>query len=496
MNSLMKIVTEWVRKHLKAEKVNSFSIVIILSYYYIGLLSYITAPIKPIYHLFTSGSTVAIVLRALTTALICIYCLLVVIVNQEKVKWKWLIIFIYILLFTLLSTSISPQTYNYMYISSTNYGTIYWVQASAGTRRLFTMYLSSISDFALAFCFLFILPVAIKNKKQLLLLTLPIVLIGIGECMYSVVRERSEYIKLFNMIDPQYKGYNINICASFGDKEVWGAFATVAFCSSIVSIFLVGKGNNKYLFLKILLILASSVLYIFSLLSLCKTAIGAQTICLFIVSIYLCFMFRKKNKISFFIYLSLITLFYTSVLLFFTIPALRFNSLLVKVYNVINTYVISPIFNGVSSGRTEIWTRLINNLRTYNLFFGLSKGGVSTYSQVITVEGQSMVHNGLVYFLASYGIVGFSVYIVLISIVFLRIIKLFRLDFDLSFVLLGLFFAALVFSLSEGEVLIVSGSNPIFVFNILLCVLPQGLIIKNIKRDTSEGKRLDRLCTQ
>ena len=485
MTALVNKSCNWIRTHFPKDRVNKLSVIVIMVYYYLGLLSYITVPIKPIYRLFTSGSSVALIIRAVMTAIMCLYCLLVIIVNREhKIQWKWMIVFIYILLFTLLSAALSPQTYNYIYVSQGNYNVVYWVQASTGFNRLFTMYLSSISDFALAFCFLFILPIVFNNKKQLLILLLPIVFIGLFECCYSIIKEREEYIKLINMVDPQYGGYNIGIGATFGNKEDWGAFATVAFVSTIGSIFCLDSKKKVNVLFKILLSLASFVIFVFSCMSLCKTAIGAQVFCLIILLVYLFFVFYKKNKKLFICYCCLVTFLLLLIVVFLSVQPLQSIGFLGKIYKIINAYIISPIFGGAASGRTEIWMRFVNKLRTYNMFFGLSKGGVSTYSQVVTIEGQSAIHNGFAYFFGSYGIFGFSIYVILLGLILYRIVKL-RKTCNTSVVFLSLcaFVSAMVFSLAESEVLLISGSNPIYIFNILVCVLPQGLLLKNTKED-------------
>lgn len=476
MTAVIDRSCNWIRNHFPKDKVNKFSIVVIMLYYYIGLLSYITVPIKPVYKLFTSGSSIAVIVRALMTIMIVLYCFIVIIVNKKKIQWRWAVLFTYILLFTLLSMAISPQTYNYMYISQRNYLVVYLIKSSAGFNRLFTMFLSSISDFALAFCFLFILPIVLNNKKQILLLTLPIVIIGLLECVYSLITEREDYYKLINMIDPQYGGYNINIGASFGNKEDWGAFATVSFCSTIASYFCINSRKTKWFLVKLFLLFSAFFIYIFTIASLCKTAIGAQTLCIIVVSFYLLVASFRRGYLRFIISLFVFIIFYMSILLFLTVPLFHSVGFFDKIYKVISSYIISPIMGGAASSRTEIWTRFINNLRTYNLFFGLSKGGVATYSQAITVEGQSAVHNGFAYFFGSYGLLGIAVYLVLLFIVLYRIILLFKYDKGLTIMLFGLFVSAFVFSLSEAEVLIVSGSNPIFIFNILLCSFSKGIL--------------------
>ena len=479
--SLLNRLYCWIKAFFPKDKVNKFSIVIILLYYYIGLLSYITVPIRPIYHLFTSNSSLAVVLRGVMTAFVVLYSLVVVFINSNKIQWKWAVVFIYVLLLTLISSSISPQIYNYVYVSNSNYGVVYWVQASAGINRLFTMYLSSISDFALAFCFLFILPIVVNDRKQMLILLIPIVFIGLMECGYSIFKEKEEYVKLINFIDPQYSGYNINIGASFGNKQDWGAFATVSFVSAITSTFFLEGKNWKGLLFKIFLIISSLIIFGFTIASLCKTAIFSELLIYFTIIVYFGYYFIKRRMVvRALVFNTIVVVIIAAIALFYTVPSLHSSGILEKVYNVTYNYIIARIKGGIVEGRTAIWVRLIENFRTYNVFFGLSKGGVSTFSQLVTVEGQSSIHNGFAFFLASYGLFGFCVYLLLFALVIFRIIRLWKIRFEYVFIMAGTLGAALIFSMAEAEVLIVSGSNPIFVFNVLLCIFPQGLIMKNL----------------
>ena len=480
---LLNNIVIWIRDHFPINKVNKFSTIIIIIYYYIGLLSYISVPIQPIYHFFTSSSSVGVFLRAVMTAMIILYSLLVVIVNKEKVQWKWAVIFVYLLLLTLISTLISPQTYNYVYVSNSNYGVVYWVQVSTGFNRLFTMYLSSISDFALAFCFLFILPIVINDKKQILAILLPIVAIGLMECGYSIIIEKEEYIKLYNYTDPQFGGYNIDIGASFGNKQDWGAFSAVAFTSALVSFVFIEANSWKKVVLKIALFSSSLVIFAFTIASLCKTAIFSEVLLyVFCVLCLLHSLIHKKHYVLFIISVTFLMFLLTGIILFYFLPSLHESGLMEKIYNVTYNFIIGKVKGGAAEGRTVIWVRLIENFRTYNIFFGLSKGGASTYSQVVTVEGQSSIHNGIAYFFASYGLLGFSIYLILFVIVGYRVISLWKINPSYMFILLGALGVALVFSLAEAEVLIVSGSNPIFIFNVLLCILPQGLLLKYYKK--------------
>lgn len=485
MISIVNRLLDFIRKTIPKDKVNRISILVILLYYYIGLMSYISFPFKPIYNFFVYSSGAAVVIRALMTILVVSYSLLVVIVNKEKIQWKWAIVFVYVLLFTLISAVLSPQTYYYIY-SESLYGVVRWVKASAGFNMFLSMFLSSISDFALAFCFMFILPLVLNSKKQLLFLTIPIVILCLVECVYSLVTESDEYAKLINFVDPQYGGYNINISASFGNKQDWGAFATVAFFSSAVSFFVISSNCFKNLILKLLLILSSIVILLFTIASLCKTAIFSEIIIyLFSFLCLLLFLAKKRRYVPFFIIVSIFIIASILLVLFYVLPSFHDEGIFKKIYDFTYNYIIAKIKGGASQERTSIWLRLINAFRTYNLFFGLSKGGVSVYSQVITVEGQSALHNGLAFFFASYGIFGLAVYFILLLVLIIRILKLASFNSIFALVLAGGLCAAFSFSLLEAEVLIVSGSNPIFIFNVILCVFPRGIVLKLSEREVS-----------
>ena len=473
MDTVISKSCSWIRNHFFFVLVNKYSIVVIIIYYYVGLLSFITVPLTPIYHLFTSGSSVAVVVRALMTAMVTLYSLLVVIVNKEKVQWIWAVVFTYILLFTLLSTALSPQTYSYVYVTSL-YRIVHKTVVAPGFTRMAVMFLSSVSDFVLSFCFLFILPLVINRKKQLLVLLVPIALIGFLECVYSIVFEKEKYIDILKMLGGSYAGYEVSVGATFGNKQDWGAFANVAFVASLFSFVLLDSKKRCHSLYRFLLLINGLILFLFTIMSLCKTAIISEIIMIIFFIVFLIQKCWKNSRFLFWLFMILVTFITLFFFAFLFIPEIHSLPYLDKVYTLLDNYFIQRISWDTLWGRTSIWYRTISNLRLYNLFFGLSKGGVSAYSKVIIIEGQSSIHNGLAYFLLSYGIMGFSIYLLLLFIVIKRIALLFCVNKEISFCSLGVLFCSLIFTIVESEVFIVSGSNPIFVFNIILCSFVYG----------------------
>lgn len=67
-------------------------------------------------------------------------------------------------------------------------------------------------------------------------------------------------------------------------------------------------------------------------------------------------------------------------------------------------------------------------------------------------------------------------------IVIKNILKNWKTEKFFVFLFLGILFAALTFVLAESEVLIISTSTPIFIYNVLLVILPSGFLLKHDAR--------------
>lgn len=443
-------------------------------FYYIGLLSYITNPFKALYKYLLPSSNIAVFLRALTTGLICLYSILVVIKYKPKIKWSWFVMFVSVLVMTLLTIIISPLKYNYMFVEEL-YKVVHVVELNPGIGRTIVMYLSSIADFAFAFCILFIMPIVINDKKKLLYILAPIVIIALLECVYSIIKEKDLYIYIINHPDDPFGGYSHDIGATFGNKEDWGAFLTIATC---VAVFTTYSLNNKkrYIIFKIILIISICVFAVFAILSLCKTAM--LSICLLFLSLLIGFIYSmaRKSKKSLLITMIVVLALIMIVALFFVTKGFGIVPLQ-KVYNLITQLVIEKAGHAIE-GRAELWLNYLENVRGYNLFFGMGKANVNIYTKSLSPEGQSTIHNGFAYFFASYGLIGFMVLLSLLCVVIFTIIKLWRNERWLVFILFGIMAASFSFILAEAEVLLISTSAPVVVYNILLVILPAGLVKK------------------
>lgn len=470
----MTKIVDFIRNKISDKAMAIMGVALLGTYYFVGLLSYITVPIKPIYRVLTSSSAVAVILRAAMCALVCLFCILILIKYKQKVKWGWLVVFCFCLLMTLMSMLMSPLTYEYMYAESL-YKVVHTVYLNPGVPRTIVMYLSSVADFAFAFCIVFIMPTVIGDKKKLLFILLPIVVIGLLECCYSLAVEKENYIYLLNHPDDPFGGYNNEIGATFGNKEDWGAFLTVSFVSAIASIFFLKK-SKKLIIVKIGLIISAIIMSVFAVLSLCKTSMLAIGLCVVALIVGGIVVMSKKSKLHFWISISLAAMLVIFVAAFFATQGFGVT-ILNKVYKFLVNFIIGQTGNALD-GRASLWLNYMQNVRGYNLFFGMGKSYVSIYTRMLNPESQSAIHNGFVYFFAAYGLIGFLLFVCLLVLVIKNIISLWRINNFYVFLFIGILLAGLSFVLAEAEVLIISSSAPVFIYNLLVVILPAGLLLK------------------
>ena len=448
---------------------------VLLFYFVIGILAYVN--IWPgSAALFRSSSTSGIIFRAASTALIVLYSLSLFIVNAGKMRfpWKWFIAFAAVLLVNLMAMLFTKHEYTLQYTASL-YGYLREVSVVTGWKTLWTMYLSSVSDFALGFCFLFLLPYAFNRKTQLLWIVIPIVVFMVYECGYSLVKEIGEYKKIFSEEALIYGGYNVNIGATFGDKQEFGCFLTVGFASSLLALAVSPfRCRGLLVVYRIGLVLASALFFVISFFTLCKTAILANLLMLLCAAILsLCLLFRK-NKVSFWAAAGIFGVFAISVTLILIVDQFHATGFLNKFYLLVNKMFFDKVNKGIFS-RFYLVADFFRGLDPLKFLFGLTKGGVNSYLAVTSVESPGL-HTGFVYFQACYGLVGSLLYAALFVLVIRNLTLLFRKNVVMALLLIGCFLCTIVFNLSECEILIVSGSAAIFPFNVFCVVFPAGYL--------------------
>ena len=447
---------------------------VLLVYLLIGISAYINW-FPGSAKFFYASSTSGIIFRIFSTILIVAYSLMVLFINDQKIKIKWVIVFGLLLVMCLVSIFVGEHHFYFTYKTSL-YGFLTSKEITVGYRTLLSMYLSSFSDFACAYCFIFALPFCLKDKKSVLILTISVVIFMIAQCGYSLLFERAKYVAMLTKGSDAFSGYNVVIGAMFGDKQEFGAFLAVGFACSVFSLYLIDFKKAFFIVLKIICILSLPLFFAISLLSGCKTATLSEIfICIFCLIGFLIKWFRI-NKKKFYISSAISAFVLLIFILFVSIPAFHSSGLTEKMYNLFINRFISKIFGSIDS-RNFLSLAFFENTTPSVLFLGLSKGAVQTYMQGIILDGQSSIHTGFTYFFASYGLFGFVIYALLLFKVLKNIFKVARINSPVGFMLLGLFFATLIFNISECEILLISSSAAIFVFNILVVSYPKSLLI-------------------
>lgn len=455
--------------------------IVLLIYLLIGILAYVNI-FPGSARFFYSSSTSGVIFRMISTALICVYSLGYAILhrNQLRFPWKWLILFAGVLFLNLFAVLFAKHDYSYVYKASL-YGYLHSVHVTASSRSLTIMYLSSISDFALGFCFLFLLPNAFKRKPQLLWLIVPMVVFMLFECGYSVLKEYHEYIGIFSGEAEAYGGYNISIGATFGDKQEFGSFLTVGFCCAVLGAYIASTIRLKpwRLIARIVFLASATVFFAITFFTLCKTAILANGLALIVVFVALVVWLFKKHRGLGIALISIMGMAVVFVAVILTVDQLHSSGPFEKFYKLVNTLFFSRVNNGIFS-RFYLVEAYFRKMSSLSFLVGFSKGGVSAYMKLATVESNNGLHTGFVYFQACYGLAGSLLYAPLLFIVVKNHFRILKKEMVLGAILIGCFICTVVFNLAECEVLIISGSAAIFMFNVINVVFATGYL-KNEK---------------
>ena len=454
--------------------INHLAPAVFLLYFFVGISAYINW-FPGSARFFHSSSISGIIVRLLLTIFLLGYALLVLISNGQRIKIKWIVVAL-LLLFCNGFAIIVNTHYFYLTYKTDLYGFLASTEITTGYLPLISMFLSSFSDFTIGFCFLFCFPYSFINKKGIAIICLVIVAFVLSQCFYSLVFEFGKYKAMISSDADAYSGYSVSIGAMFGDKQEFGSFLSVGFACAIFSIYLIwAKKITRILFCTFL----SFILFLFLVISFligCKTAILSNITILIFSFFSIMIYISRKTKKAFIVFSTIFCVFLIFFLLFLSIPSFHSNGFLNDLYKMIYSRFISRIFNGIDS-RNELSLIFFENANPSILFFGLSKGGVGEYMKNILPNGQSNIHTGFTYFFACYGLFGFLLYLFLIGCLLKSIRLIFNKDKIYGLILIGFFIATLIFNISECEILILSGSTAIFIFNILVVSYPKSLLI-------------------
>ncbi len=416
----------------------------------------------PILGSFVSEGASKLIYRGVIALVFILYAVCIAISHHIKPNYPWLILFFILLITSMLVPFFSPTFLVTRYTDPQYlYTTVSSIQI--GMEDNISSIISLFFDLSFAYCFMFIFPSVLKNRRQVIYILLPVIGLMTIECLYSVIFEASQYAKLFSYVNNGFDGYDIVIQASFGSKNDYGDFLLQGIIASSIC-FVIAKTKH----LKIFSATCGIAFYIFSGLSLCKTAlIGASLLFLFGFIVWISFSYKnhvRRNSIILGVTTAFILLAIAAVLV---IPQLNsvVNSLFIK--SSIKTF----------DERLELWNLALYMMRGPSQFFGYSKTLANYNLYYMSGETNRWFHNGFIYIYCSYGLIGLSIYILLLSFIFLTMIKNLRFNKNIALVDISIIISFLVLTMAEQVILGISGSAGVFIYNFSVVLLPIALSI-------------------
>ena len=459
---------------LKTEKgkkfVSRFTIASLVIYLLVAISAYATwFPNSPKY--FVYSSTSGIILRILTSVLVIFSGFLVIVSNKEKIKWSYSIPFIVLIFLSFIMIFLTESSFSRAYIEISPFPYLAYVEASVSFKTIALMFFSSTIDFVFGFLFLFVLPHGIKKRENYLILLLLFIIILFYSCLYSFAKQTTYYVRFFK---GDWKYESVTIGSIFGNKQQWGIFLSVGLPATICSFFLVFKSKFQKI-LKILLycfLTLCSILFILcSAVILCKTAIVANIVFFFVFLVgIICFCFKGRNKKTAISLLILGGAMLTVLILGGFVP--QFKDL--PVFSTINKLfaVLSDSGTKSADSRLNIVVRFLENFPAVNAFFGIPKGMLDTVFRGTVPELMNGMHTGIAIYFSRTGIIGIVIYLVLIAYLIYKICKNISVDVLFGFLLLATFGSSIILNLSELEILLMSSSMNVLMFNIIAVMIP------------------------
>lgn len=442
--------------------------VLILYFFLVGF-SYFAYGIPVIGNYIPKGN-INLIFRGLVTLMFVVYALLINYVLQLEIHWKWIFLFSIIAITSLFIPIFSPT---FLVSSYQDPQFLYWTISSVqiGASDTISSFVALSFDLIFAYCFMFVFPYCFKKRTQVIWCVLPLIILMVLECGYSIISEADMYKEILSGKYSDYGGYDLVIQATFGSKNDFGDFLLQAFlCCAICFIFMF-KRKTKWLF-----VIPAVLFAVITVLSLCKTA--AIGILLFSVIAFLCWIIVtfKSQVVRNTIICSMIGFLIIAFVIFMAVPAIHdSNSIFRKVYSFLDTLIFDAAKKTIDE-RIDLWSLSFNMMRGPSIFFGYGKT-ISNYNlYALSGEVNRWFHNGFIMIYCSYGIIGLTIYILGLTYVFLRIVSTLKINKKIGLTFLSIFVSFFILTMSEQVVMLISGSASVFAYNFILVLLPFALL--------------------
>lgn len=448
---------------------------VLIFYFVICLLPYIFAPYPTLYWFFVSSS-INLPLRLISSAIFVAFSFLVIIQKRPSFNRFYLIGASLLLVILTLSVFISPRNYTDI-IPNSVYAYKTFVNYHVGLIDLLGGYASCIIDLIFSYLFLFILPL-VSNKKNIKPLLIFVFFFVLFECFYSIIFEKQKYIDTFFGNNNAYAGYDIDISGTFISKNQFGAFLIMGFISG----FILERWFIKKRIIKVLDIISLVFISLITIASLCKTAM--VSLIFFGLSYFILLLVHliKKKKIKTLLALLTSFVFVVVAILCISLTGLK-NIGFFKILSNFITKLLYKSFGIAFEERFITWAASLSIFKGYHIVLGYPKATLTYALKVGTSGNNGVAHNGFIQQLLYYGIFG----LIFLIFIYYTLIKRFKYT-TLSIRDRGVYFSALLsvlaFMLTETEILIMSSSLLVFLFNIIFTTIP----ITNVKEKLNEVK--------
>lgn len=438
----------------------------VIMYFILVSLPYFAYSV-PILGDFVSKGTTQLIYRGMIALLFILYAVCVSISYRIKPNYPWIILLSILLITSMLVPLFSPT---FLVTSYTDpqflYTTISSIQI--GMEDNISSVVSLFFDLSFAYCFLFIFPYCLQNRKHIIYILLPVIFLMLFECTYSIIFERSQYMKLFSYTDDGYSGYDIIIQATFGSKNDFGDFLLQAIIAGAVCFVITRQKYHKIIYG-----ICVFIFFIFSILSLCKTAIVGEILLFFVGFIFWLIFSFKKHRIRNLIIVSALVI-VCAVGVFAVMAIFKLNPSIEEIFVEASKKTLEE--------RKELWNIAFYMMRGPSLFFGYSKTLANYNLYYMSGETNRWFHNGFIYIYCSYGIIGLSIYLLLLSYIFLVMVRNIKFNKNVAIVSIAIFVSFLVLTMAEQVILGISGSASIFIYNFAVVLMPIALAKSHEKK--------------
>ena len=455
----MNRVNAYLRKNKTT--INSMVPWLLMVYFIINCLPYLFSRNYILNSIF-SNSIASYVLRFGFLFVLCFYGLILILVNNLKLKYPLIVVLSVLIILSFISNFTSPDniiSYSMMFAGK--------VKKYEWKLGVYDKLLDSFRFTAGCVLFFFlstVFPYSFKKKEEFSYVIVPAIIIGFVGIMYTYSVELRVLIAVIkNEASPE------SVRSIFHSKNAYGIFLFEGAAASTYIFF-----TDKRWFLRICIVLLP-VFFVTAYFINCRLA-AVCILVLFILSIAytIIFYFKRKPIISFAL-LGIVLLASLLIVLVFSIDSLHSTGILSSLYN--NVISLFTNFN-ISSfiGRVGEWGIVPNITNGIYRWIGFSGAvGYSVVYAYTSLNGEAFMpvsdlHNAFVDFYAYHGIIGCS----LLGLIYFGIIyllyRLYRVN-KLQAVLISLlFFVSILFGMAETYTLFLSISANTFVLNFLLVV--------------------------